>query len=225
MKILITGTSRGIGLMLTEELINSGHEIMGVSRSDFSIANKNYKHFKADLANITELEKVLDQIEQVDVLINCAGIASMNPFILSEMKEFEKIIGTNVLAPYFLSREVSKKMIAKGFGRILNISTIATTLNLKGEIQYIMSKASLEKLTVVASKELAPFGITVNTIGVSLVKTNLLSGVTEEQLQKIKSQLSFSEYVEKEDLAHVVKFFISENARYITGQIINFGGV
>lgn len=225
MKILITGTSRGVGRTLASSLTQDGHTVVGVARSESSINHSLYRHIQADLSQLSEIESALAQIEEIDALINCAAIAHMNPFLLSETSDLEKMLRVNLVAPYLFSRECAKKMIPNQHGRIINISSMASHLNISGEIHYTLTKAALEKMTQLTAKELAPYKITVNALALSLVDTDLVKGLTAKQVESLKNSLPFPDFLETEDLMHSVRFLLDKKSRYISGQIIFFGGV
>lgn len=225
MKILITGTSKGVGHILANALLQEGHNVIGVARSESAINHPSYLHIKADLGEASSVESVLAKIDELDALINCAAVAHMNPFLLSEASDLEKMLKVNLVAPYLFSRECAKKMISGNGGRIINISSMASHLNIPGELHYTLTKTALEKMTQLTAKELAPYKITVNALGLSLVKTDLLKGLSEKQLQELKKNLPYPEFLEKEDLMHAIRFLLDEKSRYISGQLIFFGGI
>jgi 3-oxoacyl-[acyl-carrier protein] reductase len=225
LNILITGTSRGIGYELAKLFLLSGHKVFGISRSASNINSEHYEHFIADLRSHDQLKEVIGKLGEIDVLINNAAIASMNSFVLSDIDTLEDILQVNLVSAYYLSREISKKMILQKFGRIINISTVGTLLNIPGEIQYLISKSALEKFTVLASNELSSYNITVNAIRITLYNSNLLKGVSLEQMENIKSSLVQSDFLNMEDLIYVINFLIDKRASKLTGQFINFGGV
>lgn len=225
MKILITGTSRGVGEMLTRLFLSEGHDVFGVSRNDKEFNDIKYKHFKCDLTDSSQLKKLIETLPGVDVFINNAAIARINPFLLSTEDNLDVAIQTNIKAPYLLTQEIAKGMIERKFGRIINITTIGTKLNITGEVQYLLTKAALEKMTTIWAKELYPFGITVNNVGLSLVNTQLIQGLTTEQLDKIHDQLIVRDHLDETDLKHVFDFIISAKSQKITNQNFFFGGV
>lgn len=225
MNILITGASRGVGEIFRNYYLSKGHKVFGISRNQIAFNHNNYTHLAFDLSDSKKLEKELSNLSEVDVLINCAAIAKLNIFNFSTLADFENMMNTNLLSPFLLIRECSKGMIARKWGRVINISSVATVLNLKGEAQYIVSKAALEKMTTVLAGELMAFGVTVNTISISLADTKLLSGISEAQLQKVKDKLLCPDFLKEEEICHAADFFLAKEANNITGQHIRFGGV
>ena len=116
-------------------------------------------------------------------------------------------------------------MIKNKYGKIINYSTVAVPLNLEGEAVYAASKAAIEKLTTILSKEFGKSGITVNAVGPSPIKTDLIKNVGEEKLNDLLQQQAISRFGSFEDVANVIDFYISEKSNMITGQILYLGGV
>lgn len=225
MNILITGTSRGLGKSLAEIFLKDGHTVFGIARGESTIDHKNYLHLTGDLTDTDKILNLIGNLTSVDVLINSAAKAKLNPFLISNEVDLEELLSVNVEGAYLLTREIAKLMVANNFGRIINVTTIGTKLNIKGEVQYLMSKAALEKMTDVLAKELFHFGITVNNVAISLMDTDLIKGLNQQQLKDVRSQLIDDHFVNKVDLKHLFDFLIHENARSITGQKISFGGI
>lgn len=227
--VLITGTSRGIGKFLVKYYMEKGFYVLGCSRTKSSIKDKNYEHF---LVDVSEEKSVTDFIFEIkrngklpDILINNAGIASMNHIILTPVSTVKKIFNVNFLGTFLTSREIAKIMIKKRYGRIVNISSIAVPLKLEGEAIYASSKSAIETFTQILAKELAPYGITCNCVGPALIKTNLLKSLSEEKINNLIQKLVIKKLGKFEDVAHVIDFFISDKSSCITSQTIYLGGV
>jgi 3-oxoacyl-[acyl-carrier protein] reductase len=116
-------------------------------------------------------------------------------------------------------------MKKNGFGRIINLTTIATPLKLEGESAYASSKAAIVTLTQILGKELAEFGITVNAIGPSPIKTDLIRTISKNKIEQLINSLSVKRYGEIRDVINVIDFFIKAESDYVTGQVIYLGGV
>lgn len=228
-KILITGTSRGIGKFLSKYYTEKGHIVIGCSRGDSDIKNKNYKHFSLDVSNEKDVKKMFSYVrknyKRLDVLINNAGIASMNHLLLTPIKTVQKILTTNVLGTFLFCREASKIMKKNSFGRIINFSTVATPLKLEGESVYAASKSAIVNLTQILAFELADFGITVNSIGPTPVKTDLIRSVPKEKIEAILACQAINRFGKFEDISNVIDFFMKHDSDFITGQNIYLGGI
>jgi len=227
--ILITGTSRGIGKQLAGYYLEKGYMVAGCSRNDSPIVHENYLHLTFDLndeAAATGLvRKVLNHFGRFDILINNAGIASLNHLMLTPTETVSKVIHTNFIVPFILIREAAKVMSRNKNGRIINFTTVAAAMNLEGEAAYAASKAALESLTRIAGYELGPLGITVNAIGPSPIDTALIRTVEAEKIEKIISTQAIKRKTFIEDITNVIDFFISPSSSFITGQIIYLGGI
>jgi 3-oxoacyl-[acyl-carrier protein] reductase len=226
---LITGTSKGIGRYLAEYYVEQGHAVVGCSRSRADFTLKNYEHVTLDVADEAAVIAMFNDIRRrhgrLDVLINNAGIASMNHLLLTPMSTVRRVLETNVVAAMLFTREAAKLMRPGRFGRIVNFATVATPLKLEGEAIYAASKAAIESLTEVLARELAVYGITVNAIGPTPIKTDLIRGVPEDKMQRLINRQAITRYGEFRDVSNVIDFFIRPESDFITGQVIYLGGV
>lgn len=227
--ILITGTRKGIGRQLAEYYLDNGYIVAGCSRRETDIKHKNYTHFLLDVSDedgvIRMVRDVTKRHATIDVLLNNAGIASMNHLILTPDKTARKIFGTNFFGTFIFLREVVKVMIRQKHGRIINFTTVAVPLKLEGEAIYASSKAAVETLTKIAARELGELGITVNAIGPTPIRTDLIKNVPEEKIELLLKRQSIKRFGDLRDISNVVDFFIDEKSDFITGQIIYLGGI
>jgi len=226
--IVITGSRKGIGKYLSEYYLKSAL-VIGCSRKDSSIREENYIHYNVDVSDeigvVNMIKDVVKRFKRVDILINNAGIAAMNHIMLTPMDAATDIIKTNLLGTFIFIREVSKVMARQKWGRIVNISTIAVPLSLEGESIYVASKAAVENITKIASRELAPFNITVNTIGIAPLMTDLIKTVPKEKIDKIISMMGIKRLAKYSDVSNVIDFYIKDESDYISGQNIYLGGI
>lgn len=229
MIIVITGTSRGIGLSLVKRYIAKGHTVIGCSRSENGYKNENYFHFIVDLSNEKEINQFAHSIKKqfgsIDVLINNAGIASMNHFMLTPLETAKRVMTTNFFAPFAMIRTCIGLLKKSQNPRIINFSTVAVPFNLDGELAYVASKSAVESMTKILAKELAPFKITVNAVGPTPVKTFLTAKVPEDKIQALLDRQAIKRFGEFEDIGNVIDFYIQPSSEFITGQIIYLGGV
>lgn len=229
MIIVITGTSRGIGLSLVKRYIKKGHTVIGCSRSENDYENKNYHHFQVDLSNEEEINKfahsIRKQFGNIDVLINNAGIASMNHFMFTPLETAKKVMTTNFFAPFAMTRACVGLLKKSCNPRIINFSTVAVPFNLDGELAYVASKSAVEAMTKILAKELAQFKITVNAVGPTPVKTFLTAKVPENKINALLDRQAIKRFGEFEDIGNVIDFYIQPSSEFVTGQIIYLGGV
>jgi 3-oxoacyl-[acyl-carrier protein] reductase len=226
--MVVTGSRKGIGRYLVEYYCDHGFQVMGCSRESSDFNHTNYTHFCVDVADEVGVKKMFQEISKsvggVDVLINNAGIASMNHILLTPMATISKVMDTNVIGTFLFCREAAKLMQKQG-GRIVNFATVATPLNLEGESIYAASKAAVESLTRILARELAPFRITVNAVGPTPVKTDLIRSVPKSKMDALLSRQAIRRFGEFRDISNVIDFMIKPESDFVTGQVIFLGGV
>jgi 3-oxoacyl-[acyl-carrier protein] reductase len=229
MNIFITGTTKGIGFYLAQYFLNNGYSVYGCSRNIKTIEHPNYFHFTVDITSEEQVNNLilsfLESKTQIDVLINNAGIASMNFSVLTPFDSVKNIFNTNFFGTFLMIRSFFKILKKSKNPRIINFSTVAVPLNLEGESIYSSSKAAVEQLTKVMAKELSSFGITVNAIGPSPIMTDLIKNVAKEKLDRLIDRLPLKSFGNFEDVSNVIDFFIKPESKGITGQIIYLGGL
>jgi 3-oxoacyl-[acyl-carrier protein] reductase len=227
--IVITGARKGIGRFLTEHYLQRGYVVIGCSREESDLRTPRYKHFCLDVSDEPSVMQMFHEVGRefgrVDALINNAGIGSMNHLLSTPLTTAQKLINTNFLGTFLFCREAAKLMMRNQSGRIVNFVSAARPLNLEGESIYAATKAAVESLTRILARELAHFKITVNAVGPTLLKTDLIRSVPQEKLDAIISRQAIQRYGEFRDISNVVDFFISPESDFVTGQTIFLGGV
>jgi len=227
--MIITGTSKGIGKYLAEYYLGKGYIVAGCSRGKSDINSEFYTHFQLDVADEKAAKSMVSDVyrkyRKIDVLINNAGIASMNHILLTPLSTVESIFHTNVYGTFLFSREVAKVMSKAKYGRIVNFVTVAMPLRLEGESIYAASKSAVETFTKILAKELGSFNITCNSIGPSVLETDLIKSVPPEKIQKVVDSLAIKRPATFRDIVNVIDFFIKEESDYITGQTVYLGGM
>jgi 3-oxoacyl-[acyl-carrier protein] reductase len=228
--MVITGTRKGIGRHLAEHYVARGFRVIGCSRTAPDWSLDGFEHFDVD---ITDESAVVDMFQRIrrgqsglDVLVNNAGIASMNHLLLTPLRTVRDIFATNVFGTFLACREAARLMIeSKTRGRIVNFATVATPLHLEGEAIYAASKAAVENLTQVMARELAEYGITVNAVGPTPVATDLIRSVPRDKIEALLRRQAVRRIGEMRDISNVIDFFIREESDFVTGQVIYLGGV
>jgi 3-oxoacyl-[acyl-carrier protein] reductase len=226
---VITGTRKGIGRYLAEYYSQKGHIVIGCSRGAFDFNLENYHHFELDVGNELAVIKMFHTIKKkfgrVDHLLNNAGIASMNHSLLTPLKTVTHIFNTNFIGTFLMCRESAKMMCQQKYGRIINFATVATPLQLEGEAIYASSKAAIVNFTEIFAKEIAPFQITINSIGPTPIETDLIRAVPKDKMNRLISRQAIQRYGEFKDVSNVTDFFMKPESSFITGQTIYLGGV
>jgi 3-oxoacyl-[acyl-carrier protein] reductase len=227
--VLVTGAREGIGRALAEHYLAAGDAVVGMSRQGSDLVAPGYRHVCADVTREAEVKEALAQVRRdfggLDVLVNNAGIAAMNHALLTPMDTVERILSTNVAGTFLLCREGAKLMQRRRFGRIVNFGSVALPLKLEGEAIYAASKAAVVALTQILARELAEYGITVNAVAPTPVRTRLIANVPPEKIERLIARQAIPRFGEIRDITNVIDFFLRPESDFITGQVICLGGV
>ena len=226
---LVTGTSRGIGRFLATHLAQKGIQVIGCSRENgVDLGIPNYQHFAANVTDEKAVQQMIHAIRKqfgrLDILINNAGIASMNHFMLMPTETARQLLEVNVLGTFIVTREAARLMQKNRYGRIVNLSSVAVPMQIEGEALYAASKNAVVSFTQIIARELASFRITCNVMALPPIETDLIRGVAKEKIQQIVDRLAIKRLGTFEDVAHVMDFLVSPFSDYVTGQTIGLGG-
>ena len=232
-KALITGATGGIGLEICKFLGND-HEIYILGRNEEKLINISNKfsfikeYFVCDISEIKSLQDFFEKISmknlQIDVLVNNAGVTDDSLFLRMDLKKWNKVINTNLNSNFMISNFFSKQMIKKKWGRIVNITSVVGHTGNAGQSNYTASKAGVIGMTKSIAIELAKRNITVNSISPGFIDTEMTASLSDEQKDFIKNKIPLARIGRPEDVAYCVKFLVSDQANYITGQTIHVNG-
>ena len=232
---IVTGSSRGIGRGIAERLARDGARVVVNYTRSADEAKKVVAGIEAnggkavavqaDVGKVADVRRLFREAEKTfgrsDILINNAGMFIYKPLTETTEEEFDKIFALNTKGPYFALQEAAK--VVREGGRIVNISTDGTHIGFAGATAYLGSKGALEQFTKGLAHELAPKGITVNTVSPGYTVTDMLP--SDPTFRQIGEQASpFKRLGTPKDIADVVAFIVSEEARWLTGQNIHAGG-
>jgi NAD(P)-dependent dehydrogenase (short-subunit alcohol dehydrogenase family) len=227
--ILLTGASGGLGSKLAG-LLSSDFKLALVShKNEVAIPESdNCKHYKIDLTlpdSADELvKKVLSDFGKIDVLINNAGISNNAISWKMTNETWNQVMEVNLNAPFRLIRAVLPVMRQMQFGRIINISSVVAHTGFVGASAYASSKAGLEGLTKSLAKELINGNLTVNAIALGYFEEGMIHTVPAELQDKIKNQIPINRFGRVEELEECIRYIISENSSYLSGQTIHLNG-
>tara|TARA_B100000959_G_scaffold213005_1_gene224059 strand:- start:519 stop:1196 length:678 start_codon:yes stop_codon:yes gene_type:complete len=223
--IVITGSSRGLGLAICERLHSLGVDVFGLSRD---VSNSAFPSMSCDVSSYEEVKKVALTLKKEDKkvsgLVNAAGIASMNLAVTTPPTVSQKIIETNLLGTIFCCQLIAPLMMRNKCGSIMNFSTIAVSLGLKGESVYAASKAGVEGFTRSFAREMADFNINVNCIAPGPIDTSLLKGITTNQINKIVSQQIIPKQFSPDAICDLVELLLDARSNSLSGQVLHVGG-
>jgi len=234
---LVTGGSRGIGRAICIQLAKEGYYVLINYKSNQPEAEKTLAIIKEqngdgellqfDVSNRDEVKTIIVAwIEKksekfIEVLVNNAGIKDDALMSWMSDEQWDNIIKTNLDSFFYVTRIVLTQMLAKKYGRIINIVSLSGLKGMAGQTNYAAAKAGVIGATKSLAQEVARYGITVNAVAPGFIKTDMLDGLDEKELSKIIPAKRFGS---PEDVAHAVSFFASTNASYITAQVLSING-
>ena len=228
-KAIITGGSRGIGLAIIKKLLSENYEIWYLSRSKIEEdLSKNLHHVSCDILDREKLESslkaIIKEANKIDLLVNNAGITKDNLVMRMKMEAWDDVINVNLTSAFITSKILSRTFLKQKSGSIINISSVVGIVGNAGQANYSASKAGLIGLTKTLAKEFASRNIRVNCVAPGFIETSMSDKLTEEQKENIISAIPLNRMGSAEDVANLVSFLASENASYITGQVICVDG-
>lgn len=232
---LVTGGSRGIGREICIRLAKAGYNVVTCYASSSSQAEEvvracgeNAEAYRVDVSDsaaVAELvEKVREKYGRIDVLVNNAGVTRDNLILKMKEDEFDEVINTNLKGAYLCTQQVSRLMLKQKSGRIINISSVVGLRGNAGQANYAASKAGIIGMTKSVAKELASRGITVNAVAPGFIETEMTAKLSDSVVDECLKSIPMRCMGRAKDVADLVAFLASDEARYITGQVICVDG-
>ena len=228
---LITGASRGIGNAIALHLKKEGYRVLGTATSSAGaskLEEEGIEGLVLDLNSNESKEKFWEHVEkkeiQISILINNAGITRDNIVLRMSEDEWQDIMNVNLNGNFYLSKKVLKMMLKLKWGRIINITSTSASIGNKGQSNYSAAKAGVEAFTKSLAREVGKRNITINSIAPGFIDTDMTQqsgGVNADELIK---EIPLGRFGKPDEVAHLASFLCSEEASYITGQIIHING-
>jgi len=229
---LVTGGSRGIGKEIARRLIEEGAKvwIADISENELGITSKEIGAVPV-LMDVSSEEQVVDGIkrivqteERLDLLVNNAGITRDGLLMRMNLGQWNKVMSVNLTGTFLVTREAVKTMIRQRFGRIVNIASVVGEMGNAGQANYAASKAGIIGFTKSVAKEVASRNITVNAIAPGFVMTEMTASLPEKVREEYLKGIPLRRFSTPEEIAGIVAFLLSEEASYITGEVIRVNG-
>ena len=235
---VVTGGSRGIGRAIVLALSRMGLDVICNYRSGKEAAEETVRlaegsagrvfPVKFDVADREEVRDafkgIIKEKKRLDVLVNNAGITRDNLVAMMKPGQWDDVISTNLSGVFYCCQAVTRQMLKQRYGRIVNITSVIGFTGNAGQANYAAAKAGIVGLTRSLAKELASRNITVNAVAPGYIETDMTSGLPEDARETMLRQIPLGKAGMPEDVAGAVKFLVSDEASYITGQIIHVNG-
>jgi 3-oxoacyl-[acyl-carrier protein] reductase len=235
--VIVTGGSRGLGAGLVRSYLESGDRVATCARSSTAEVDAwakepeledRFLFVPADLSDVADatafVNAVVDRWGRVDVLINNAGVARDGILGLFSDEDIDTVVDLNLKGTLYVTRLVSRRMLARNSGTIVNVSSIVGRSGYRGLAVYSATKAALDGMTRALARELGSRGITVNGIAPGYLRTEMSHGLDEDQLQQIVRRTPAGRLGEPEDIARACQFLTDPRNTYLTGQVLVVDG-
>lgn len=231
--VLISGGSRGIGRACVEYFAKKGYRVAFLYEKNEEMASELAEKLgalaiKCDISSSADVNSAVlrakEALGDIDILVNNAAISMIKPFDMFSDEEWSRMINVNLSGMFYLCRAVAPNMISKKYGRIINIGSMWGKVGASCEVPYSTTKAGVRGFTLSLAKELAPSNVTVNCVEPGVILTEMNKSLGEETLAALADETPLGRLGTADDVAALVGFLASDEASFITGQIVGVDG-
>lgn len=235
---VVTGSARGLGKAIALKLASLGANIvlndiaasdsLDTTADEFKSAGYQVAVTRGDVRNSEDVKSMIaaavKAFGSVDILVNNAGITKDKPMAMMSEEDWDAVLDINLKGAFLCTKFAAKQMMKQRYGRIVNISSVAGRYGNQGQANYSASKAGLIGLTKTTAKEFAPRGVTCNAVTPGMIQSKMTDVLPEEVRKKYLENIPLGRFGTPEDVANVVAFLSSDDAAYVTGQVIDIDG-
>ena len=232
---VVTGGSRGIGRAIAAELAGHGYDVVITYKANDEAAKETLRlireaggdgeALKFDVGSAAEAEAKINELlarrEKIDVMVNNAGVTADGLFMMMPREDWDSVIDTTLQGFYNMTKPILRKMVRRKRGAIVSLASVSALVGNRGQANYAAAKAGLIAASRALAAEVARLGIRVNVVAPGLIETDMIKGLPVEN---VKAMIPMARIGRPEEVAKVVRFLCSDDASYITGQVISVNG-